>query len=441
MRAFRENPMLHVGGFTLLLLLTAIVLGPFFSDHDPTRLRPWLGAQPPGHQSPDLPPQLVLERGKAPVPHLFAGDVQHMQANLRQGQLEEVRVQLRDGVVRSILRLSDATSVEVLGSDDPDFVIASPDGRSLDNLKKLAVGEKPEGLPAGLSSGRQVVMFKVGQRRPRVVSADLKEGMVVQLKDNTGDLERIEFQERDVEQWRVNGRARNLCFWLGSDELGRDVLSRILHGGRISLLVGLAASMVSVLIGVLYGSIAGYYGGRTDRLMMSGVDILYAIPFMFLVILLLVYFGRDIIVLFVALGAVQWLTMSRIVRTQILSLKAMEFVRAARMCGTSHARIIWLHMIPNTLGIILVYATLTVPAVILEESFLSFIGLQVQYNGQNLDSWGALVDQGMRAMGKNGEKSWLLIAPAGMMTLTLLALNCLGDGLADRLDPRRRQRR
>jgi len=218
--------------------------------------------------------------------------------------------------------------------------------------------------------------------------------------------------------------------WFGTDAVGRDILVRTLEGGRISLMVGLVATLVSLVIGVSYGAVAGYYGGMTDRVMMRIVDIVYALPFMFFVILLMVVFGRHILLIFVAIGAVNWLDMARIVRGQTLSLKNTEFVEAARACGVSHSSIIRRHIIPNLLGVVIVYVTLTIPQVILVESFLSFLGLGVQ---EPMSSWGALVNDGAQDM---ESAPWTLIFPATFLTVTLYCFNYIGDGMRDALDPK-----
>jgi oligopeptide transport system permease protein len=218
--------------------------------------------------------------------------------------------------------------------------------------------------------------------------------------------------------------------WLGTDQLGRDLLVRLLSGGRISLGVGLCATFVALTIGVTYGAVAGYLGGRADAAMMRFVDIVYALPFTIFVILLMVFFGRNIILLFVAIGAVEWLTMARIVRSQVMALKKMEFIEAARALGYSHGRIIFRHLLPNALGPIIVYTTLTIPAVMLLEAFLSFLGLGVQ---PPMSSWGTLIKDGAEKM---EEYWWLLVFPGAMFSLTLFSLNFLGDGLRDALDVR-----
>jgi oligopeptide transport system permease protein len=221
--------------------------------------------------------------------------------------------------------------------------------------------------------------------------------------------------------------------WFGTDDVGRDLFVRTLYGGRISLLVGLAATFVSLVIGIAWGATAGYAGGKIDQFMMRIVDVLYAMPFMFFVILLMVFFGRNIFLIFIAIGAINWLDMARIVRGQTLSLKKKEFIEAARAGGVSSFDIVRRHIVPNLLGVVIVYVTLTIPQVILVESFLSFLGLGVQ---EPMTSWGALVNDGAQAM---ETAPWALIFPATFLAVTLFCFNFIGDGLRDALDPRDRR--
>jgi oligopeptide transport system permease protein len=221
-------------------------------------------------------------------------------------------------------------------------------------------------------------------------------------------------------------------FLFGTDANGRDLLTRTLVAGRISLLIGLLATAVAIGIGVAYGAVAGYAGGRVDALMMRLVDILYALPFIFFVIMLVVFFGRSVVLMFVAVGAVEWLDMARIVRGQTLSIKRQDYVQAAQALGATPAGILRRHVVPNTLGPVIVYMTLLVPKVILLESFLSFLGLGVQ---EPLTSWGVLVAEGARNI--EGAAS-MLVFPSLFLVATLLALSFVGDGLRDALDPRDR---
>ena len=219
---------------------------------------------------------------------------------------------------------------------------------------------------------------------------------------------------------------------LGADALGRDLLARILIGLRVSLAIGVVATAVSLIIGVAWGAVAGFLGGVVDEVMMRIVDVLYALPFLFFVILLMVVFGRNFILLFVAIGAVEWLTMSRIVRGQTLSLKQREFVEAARAAGLSTPQIIARHIVPNLLGPVVIYVTLTIPGVILSESFLSFLGLGVQ---EPMTSLGVLISQGARDMLL---APWTVIFPSVVMVAALLCFNFIGDGLRDAIDPQDR---
>jgi oligopeptide transport system permease protein len=221
--------------------------------------------------------------------------------------------------------------------------------------------------------------------------------------------------------------------WLGTDRLGRDLLVRTLHGVRISLVIGLLATLVSLLIGVTWGAVAGFVGGRIDELMMRIVDVLYTLPYIFIVIILSTLFARgNVYVLFIAIGAVGWLTMARIVRGQTLSLKRREFVEAAVVTGVGRAAIVARHIVPNLIGPVVVYATLTIPQLILYESFLSFLGLGVQ---EPLASLGSLINLGAREI---ESAPWMLLVPGGFLVVLLICFNFLGDGLRDALDPHER---
>lgn len=237
----------------------------------------------------------------------------------------------------------------------------------------------------------------------------------------------LSYQEQDL---ALGATPPSLAHWFGTDDLGRDQLIRCLYGGMVSIGVGFAATCVSILIGVAYGSIAGYAGRKTDAAMMRIVDILYSLPFIIFVILLTVYFGRNIFLLFVAIGCVEWLTLSRIVRGQVLHLKVQQFVEVARTLGSKEKDIILKHLVPNVLGPVIIYSTLTVPGVMLLESALSFLGLGVQ---PPMSSWGSLIKEGAEKM---EVYPWLLILPALLFSTTLFSLNFLGDGLRDALDPK-----
>ena len=235
------------------------------------------------------------------------------------------------------------------------------------------------------------------------------------------------YEQQDLQ---LGASPPSAAHWLGTDIFGRDMLTRIMYGSRVSLMVGFIDTGVALVNGILWGTIAGYAGGKVDAVMMRLVDILYALPFMIFIILLMVIFGRNILLLFFAIGAVEWLTMARIVRGQVQSLRKQEFVEAAVSLGLSRWAIIRRHLIPNTLGPVIVYTTLTIPSVMLLEAFLSFLGLGIQ---PPQSSWGLLISYGVETM---EEYPWLLIFPGLTLSITLFALNFLGDGLRDALDPK-----
>ena len=288
---------------------------------------------------------------------------------------------------------------------------------------------------------------RLRKNRPAVTGAMIL--IVITLLCIVGPWFSQSYREQDLS---LGAAGPSSAHWLGTDTLGRDLFSRILFGGRISLMVGFVATFVALTIGVAYGAVAGFLGGKTDSVMMRIVDILYALPFTVFVILLMVFMKEpsehldawlrntahlenaqglsNILLLFAAIGAVEWLTMARIVRGQVLSIKRMEYIEAARSLGLGRRRIIFRHIIPNILGPIIVYSTLTVPAVMLLEAFLSFLGLGVQ---PPMSSWGWLIKEGAEKM---EEFWWLLVFPGGVFSLALFSLNFLGDGLRDALDVR-----
>ena len=449
-KRLRRNRMAMAGLFVVLAMAIGAAGAPWLVPFDPREMERWTGGLEPGTRHLDLCNEMVVTAGQRPreqdVPrgvaavlgdgaaHVWTLDVQLEEVTtfrltmdgakvqqIGEGGKRHTRVELGDG---ETLRVKDGGAnlparVLEVGAVLPEpaprqtgryVVLVERVKRSPDSRKTIEVRFHPDGTAASVTSGDKAVE---GELRVRA---------------------------EDVQGAALDGVRPEHTHPLGTDQEGRDVLSRVLFGARISLLVGIVATFVSLSIGVLYGAIAGYASGRTDVFMMRVVDVLYAMPYIFLVIILLVVFGRSLIMLFVALGFVQWLTPARVVRGQILSLKRREFVEAAVTLGTKPSKILLRHLVPNTLGVVAVFTTLTIPAVILEESFLSFIGLTVLFNGEPIDSWGALVDYGRNALGSNGERWWMLVFPAAAMSITLFSLNFLGDGLRDALDPRQKGR-
>lgn len=274
-------------------------------------------------------------------------------------------------------------------------------------------------LPPSFRSAGKVMLETRTDYMKQVLEADGR------TEFNDEEKAQISAMQQDIQVKPEHGRV----YVLGTDQLGRDMLSRILYGGRISIMIGLVGTITAVLLGVAIGSLSGYIGGRLDNFIMRAVDIVYSLPYMLLVIIMMALFGKNIINLFIAIALVSWLTLCRVVRGQIISLKNSEFVEAAKSMGASMPRIVFRHLTPNTVGIIVVFSTLMLPQFIMSESFLSFLGLGVS---APMASWGSLVSEGANVMDLY---PWQLLAPAIAMTLFLFAMNFLGDGLRDALDP------
>jgi oligopeptide transport system permease protein len=288
-------------------------------------------------------------------------------------------------------------------------------------------------LPPSFRPASEVALDQAGKK-----VVQIQKLVAAGRSDLQQELEKAQKEYEDVKVDSVSNPAAKNVYIMGTDYLGRDLLARTIYGGRISMLIGLIGTVVAVFIGVIYGAIAGYIGGRTDNLMMRIVDIMYGLPYMLIVIILMALFSKEgqssIIILFVAIALVSWLTHARVVRGQIISLKNAEFVEAAKSMGASSRRIIFRHLLPNTLGVIVIFATLNIPSFIMNESFLSFLGLGVS---APMASWGSLVRDGADRMELY---AWQLLVPALTMTFFLFAMNFLGDGLRDALDPQSKNR-
>ena len=441
-RNFGRNRLAMAGFIVVSIITILVVLAPWISPHNPTELRPWLGVTAPGTEHPDCQAENTFTVNQPAESTSGIRNAKEVKLSVQTSDIKEFRVALKRGKVNKIIQVAGAVSLDKLdleagAQEVRELLEGGVIGRKLPKIKLHLGDEPPQDF---MPSGQRVIFLQILDRAiDREYSVILKDSVVTSIREGNNAINSVTIKGESIRKVVADGRILTQKHILGTDELGRDLLSRILYGGRISLLIGVTATLVSLVIGVCYGSASAYFGGKVDRILMGIIDILYAIPFMFLVIILLVLFGRNIIILFVALGAVQWLTMARIIRGQILSLKEMEYIAAARICGAGPLRVLFRHLIPNAIGPMIIFATLTVPIVILEESFLSFIGLTVQFQGENLDSWGALVHQGMQALGTDGSKSWLLVWPSVAMALTLFGLNCIGDGLRDAFDPKTRK--
>ncbi len=438
-----HNRLAMIGLLLVLVVLLPVLLAPWFTPYDPSYQHWWIGAQPPGYAHPHVLGETRLRIGEMPGVPEAARDASRLTILAREARRDEFRIVLRRNRISQLQQTRGALHLDELDLSSERWlvrVVQVNQEKTPLHLDGEVVLRLDQAVPAALRElGSRVIILERQERAATdevVYEAVLDAGLVTALSRAGEAIPEVVIRATEVASIAADGKPLTVSHLLGTDQLGRDVLARVLYGGRISLLVGLVGTLVSLIIGVVYGAVSGYAGGRTDRLMMSGVDILYAVPFMFLVIILMVYFNTSILMLFVALGAVQWLTMARIVRGQMLSLKEKEYVQAARMAGARPHTIIFRHLVPNTLGPVIVYTTLTVPIVILQESFLAFIGLSVTFQGRALDSWGALVHQGMQFMQSDGSHNWLLLAPSAAMVMALLGMNCLGDGLRDVLDPR-----
>lgn len=311
--------------------------------------------------------------------------------------------------------------VKVPPSLEPYPKLENIDAELREALKRARVEVGKVELVSGVVSAKLTATQPIDERIARYVD-----------KSDSFDQAVMSEMAADGLSATMTARVNQIQFIFGTDVSGRDVLSRSLMAGRVSLTVGLLAGVVAMTIGVLYGATSGFIGGKTDEVMMRFVDILYSLPFTFFVIMLVVFFGRNFMLMFVAIGAVLWLDMARIVRGQTLSIKRREYVQAAEALGIGPLGILLRHVIPNMLGPIVIFVTLLVPQVIILESFLSYLGLGVQ---EPMSSWGVQISEGARNM---DGATWLLLVPSFFLTTTLFALNFLGDGLRDALDPKDR---
>ena len=442
MRLLRHHLALF-GLFLVVAVSAAVVVVPFFYGGSPKLTRVWLGAKSPGFTHPDCLSKNIFIVGTEAETSPSLSDAEELIYQTKSFSRQEIRITTRRGKVNTIMFTDGARHIEELDTSTlkGDLFRSNDDGTPGKKLDQAFVLKKNSAPPGGLfDEGSRVLMMLLIKADDEVtqnkitLSNSIVTSITVKQGNNKISSEDLIIEGRDVISVTANGEERRVMHLLGTDKLGRDLFIRILYGGRISLLVGIVATLVSIVIGLSYGAVSGYFGGMVDSVMMRAVDVLYGLPFIFLVILLMVLFERSLILFFVALGLVQWLTVARIVRGQILSLRESEFVEAAKMSGAGARKIIFSHLIPHTIGPVIVYTTLTIPLIILEESFLAYIGLGITNAS---DSLGSLVEQGVRMLGDAGENWWLLLCPSLTMIFILFGMNCLGDGLRDSFDPKR----
>ncbi len=431
------------GLFLVVGVSATVVFVPMFYGESPKLTRIWLGANPPGFTHPDCSKDNIFSVGAVAETTTSLKGIKELIYETRTLGKKEIRVKLRRGKVNSIAFTDGARLVDELDTSSlkGELFRLNKDGTQGKQFKQTFSLKKNTTPPEGLfEEGSRVLMLLLVEADQEVSQniVTLDNSTVTSIITRKGNKvtssDTLVIKGRDVIKVTADSKVQTVTHLLGTDKLGRDLFIRILYGGRISLLVGIVATLVSILVGLSYGAIAGYSGGMADSIMMRIVDILYGLPFIFLVILLMTLFERSLVLFFVALGLVQWLTVARIVRGQILSLRESEFVEAAKMSGATPRKIIFLHLLPHTIGPVIVYTTLTIPLIILEESFLAYIGLGIE--GAS-DSLGSLVEQGVRMLGDTGENWWLLLCPALTMIFILFGMNCLGDGLRDSFDPKK----
>ncbi len=443
MRLLRQRLALF-GLFLVVAVSATVIIVPVFYDESPQLTRVWLGAKSPGFSHPDCLTNNIFTKGEKAETSSSLFGAKELIYETKNFSRQEIRVTTRRGKINTIMFTDGARHVEELDTSTLKGKLyrSNDDGTPGAKLEQVYTLKKNAAPQEGLfekGSPRVLMMLLIeaddGVTR-NIVTLNKSIVTSITVKKDSGEInsDSLIVSGRNVISVIAEGEERTVTHLLGTDKLGRDLFIRILYGGRISLLVGIVATLVSIVIGLSYGAVAGYFGGMVDSVMMRIVDVLYGLPFIFLVILLMVLFERSLILFFVALGLVQWLTVARIVRGQILSLRESEFVEAAKMSGATAGKIIFSHLIPHTIGPVIVYTTLTIPLIILEESFLAYIGLGITNAS---DSLGSLVEQGVRMLGDAGENWWLLLCPSLTMIFILFGMNCLGDGLRDSFDPKR----